>query len=898
MTKLFMQYKALFLILLIANTAFGQSKKTLDQATYNSWRSLTGESISPDGKWFGYEIKNKASYQILLLGNQVKLDTIYRGANLQFSSDSRFSTYTTTSDSTGKNRAFILRNMLTGEVVDFKGPSFIMASFIKSSPSLLQVIRKGKVDSPVVAKPALTKPGVVNSELATKPTKVTNLNSLTLYNPISKDSVVFDAVMKHKYSDDYKYLMLLQKEKTIARLSLYHIPSGQKKTVASGNINYTLATFSENTDRLAYLSESIVAKDTLYKIYIVKTKGGRLLDSVSSLTKGLPLGYRLSGNEQLSFSANGEKVYFKARPNVVKDSVIKKKALVDIWKWDNATIPPMDKRGVGIRSSDFYQYFISSRRAVQLSDTEIPYLQFPSGDDESISIAFSDLKYQRLVGIEAGKLYDSYIVDMKTGKSKLALERKYYTPKISYDKQYISWYEPADSSWYSMNTKTFEKRNLTRNIKDVFYNDELDMPMHSTHYGDAGWDSETHWLLVHSKHDLWKIDASGKNTPVCLTQGIGRKQGIVFRYIKPKKTERYIDLSKTQYFTAFQSKTKKDGYYVLKPDGFFEKLVLSDHTYGGLEVSENGSACLWRKGDFTEYPELYYSDLDFKDIKKVSITNPHQKEYNWGTSELVEWESFNKDSLQGILVKPENFDPNKKYPMVVYFYEKRSDLLHRYNPPAAIKSVVNWSYMASNGYLVFIPDVVFRTAEPGASSYDAIVSGVQSLTARFNFIDKERIGLNGHSWGGYQSAYLITKTNIFKAAVAGAIVSNMTSAYGGIRWETGQSRMFQYEHSQSRMGMTLWDNPLAYVRNSPLFGIPHVKTPVLMMHNDQDGAVPWEQGIEFFNGLRRLNKPAWMLNYKGEGHLLQKKENQEDFTRKVMGFFDYYLKDMSKPDWM
>jgi dipeptidyl aminopeptidase/acylaminoacyl peptidase len=206
--------------------------------------------------------------------------------------------------------------------------------------------------------------------------------------------------------------------------------------------------------------------------------------------------------------------------------------------------------------------------------------------------------------------------------------------------------------------------------------------------------------------------------------------------------------------------------------------------------------------------------------------------------------------------------------------------------------------MASNGYLVFIPDVVFRTAEPGASSYDAIVSGVQSLTARYNFIDKERIGINGHSWGGYQSAYLITKTNIFKAAVAGAIVSNMTSAYGGIRWETGQSRMFQYEHSQSRMGMTLWDNPLAYVRNSPLFGIPNVKTPVLMMHNDQDGAVPWEQGIEFFNGLRRLNKPAWMLNYKGEGHLLQKKENQEDFTRKVMSFFDYYLKDMSKPDWM
>ncbi|MES2652221.1 MAG: prolyl oligopeptidase family serine peptidase [Bacteroidota bacterium] len=877
MTKLYIRCKILLLFLLIAEVSFAQSKKILDQASYSSWKFITGESISPDGKWFAYEIKNKATYQALLLGNKAKLDTIRNGANLQFSSDSKFCMYTRSEGKDLKNRVFVLHNLVSGELLDFKGA--LAVSFIKSSPGLLQIIRKGKTDTS-----ALTK-------------KTTTVNNLVLYNPVAKDSVVFKSVAKHRYSENLSYLIVLQKEKDKANLWLYHVPSGQKKIVASGNVNYTMAAFSNKLDKMAYISENIIGKDTLYKVNILKTKDGQLVDSITNKAKGLPLGYGISAFEQLSFSADGEKLYFKTKINAVKDTV-KKKALVDVWKWDNPTIPPMDKKGVVVRGGDFYQYVMANKKAVRLSDEEMPYLQFPTGDNETTTIGFSDLKYQRLVGIEASRLYDSYLVDMETGKKKLVLEKKYYTPKISYDKQYISWYEPVDSSWYSMNTKTLEKRNLTRSINDIFYNDELDMPMHSTHYGDAGWDSETHWLLVHSKHDLWKIDASGKKAPINLSKGIGREQGIVFRYIKPEKTERYIDLKEIQYFTAFQSKTKKDGYYVLKPEGGFEKLALSDHTYGGLKVSENGTASIWKKGNFTEYPELYYSDQNFKDAKKVSITNPQQKEYNWGTSELVAWESFNKDSLQGLLLKPENFDPSKKYPMIVYFYEKRSDLLHRYNAPDAMKSVVNWSYMVSNGYLVFIPDVVFRTAEPGASSYDAVVSGVQALAAKYSFVDKDKIGINGHSWGGYQAAYLITKTNLFKAAVAGAIVSNMTSAYGGIRWETGQSRMFQYEHSQSRMGTTLWDNPLAYLKNSPLFGLPNVKTPVLMMHNDQDGSVPWEQGIEFFTGLRRLNKPAWMLNYRGEGHLLAKKENQEDFTKKVMGFFDYYLKGLQKPDWM
>jgi dipeptidyl aminopeptidase/acylaminoacyl peptidase len=166
------------------------------------------------------------------------------------------------------------------------------------------------------------------------------------------------------------------------------------------------------------------------------------------------------------------------------------------------------------------------------------------------------------------------------------------------------------------------------------------------------------------------------------------------------------------------------------------------------------------------------------------------------------------------------------------------------------------------------------------------------------FVDRERIGVQGHSWGGYQIAYMITRTNIFRAAEAGAPVSNMTSAYGGIRWGSGMSRMFQYEKTQSRIGGTLWEYTQRYIENSPLFWADKIQTPVLMMHNDKDGAVPWYQGIEFFVALRRLGKPVWMLNYNGEAHGLRKYINQKDFAVRMQQFFDHYLKEAPAPVWM
>ena len=277
-----------------------------------------------------------------------------------------------------------------------------------------------------------------------------------------------------------------------------------------------------------------------------------------------------------------------------------------------------------------------------------------------------------------------------------------------------------------------------------------------------------------------------------------------------------------------------------------------------------------RDGDPDQWIADRVSDLGFNSQILISNANPQQKDYNWGTAEIVNWSSLDGLDLTGMLIKPENFDPKKKYPMIVNFYERSSNALHSHRAPNPGRSSINYSFYTSRGYLIFNPDVHYRVGYPGESAFNCVIPGITSLIEK-GFVDEKNIGVQGHSWGGYQIAYLVTKTDIFKAAESGAPVVNMISAFGGIRWDTGLSRQFQYEHTQSRIGGTPWEYPQRYFENSPIYNIDKINTPLLIMHNDADGHVPWYQGIEFFVSLRRLGKPSWMLTDSEETQMLVKR---------------------------
>ena len=324
----------------------------------------------------------------------------------------------------------------------------------------------------------------------------------------------------------------------------------------------------------------------------------------------------------------------------------------------------------------------------------------------------------------------------------------------------------------------------------------------------------------------------------------------------------------------------------------------SNHNYLGFKKAKTGNTLLFQRHSNVDYPDLFATQQNGMAEKQLSYTNPQQSEYNWSTVELIRWTSYDGIPLEGLIYKPENFDANKEYPLLVYYYELYADEIHNHYAPKPTASIIFPTEYASAGYVVFIPDIRYKPGHPANSAYDCIMSGTDAVLKKYANIDPKRMGLQGQSWGGYQTAQLITMTDRYAAAMAGAPVGNMFSAYGGIRWGSGYSRQFQYEHQQSRIGKTIWEAPELYVENSPIFHLPKVKTPLMIMHNDQDGAVPWYQGIELYTGLRRLQKPVWMLNYNGDDHNLMKNANRIDLSIRMRQFFDYYLLGAPAPRWL
>jgi dipeptidyl aminopeptidase/acylaminoacyl peptidase len=403
-------------------------------------------------------------------------------------------------------------------------------------------------------------------------------------------------------------------------------------------------------------------------------------------------------------------------------------------------------------------------------------------------------------------------------------------------------------------------------------------------------------VLLYDKYDIWQVapDGSGAKN---LTDGIGRKEKIEFRYSKLDTQEKGIDSSKPLLLRAENEWTRDSGFYRDKVDGGMpQKLIMAAKDFNPPSKAKDADVYLLSASTFDEFPDLLVTSQTFKDLKKVSDANPQKSQLLWGTSELVRFKNIDGVPLSAMLIKPPNFDPNKKYPMIVYIYETLSENVHRFVDPRPGHSI-NSSYYASNGYLVLEPDIVYKIGHPGPSALNCVLPAIQSVVDK-GFVDEKAIGIQGHSWGGYQIAYMITQTTRFKAAAAGAPVANMTSAYSGIRWGTGLPRQFQYEHTQSRIGGSLWEAPMLYLENSPVFKADRVQTPLMMIHNDADDAVPWYQGIEYYLALRRLGKEAYLFSYNGEPHGLRKRQNQKDYTMRLQQFFDHFLKGAPAPEWM
>jgi dipeptidyl aminopeptidase/acylaminoacyl peptidase len=728
-------------------------------------------------------------------------------------------------------------------------------------------------------------------------------NPITLRNlDTGADEVIAD-VVAYQFDDSAKvlaYTVASRADSTKDGVYLRNLVTGTTQTVLAGPGNYRAFAFDRLQQQFVFTTDrdDFGKPNARQAIYLGNVKTGVAQPIVRS--EMLPEGMRFPESFNVSLNRAGTALQFAIAPppedTVPADSLVGK-SRYDLWHYKDPVLQPTQLLQVNQARNRTYQtvYHLATKKLIQLTSDSFPSVQL--SEDGKFGMQSTNVPYdvERMWG-DGGN--DIYYVDPATGSKKLVAQKITGNAQLSPGGKYIVYFDK--NHWSTYNIATGKVTNVTASSPSVHWEQET----HSTPddpgpWGIAGWTKDDRSILINDRFDIWEIDPTGGKPPVVLTDSLGRRENLTLRMIDlgRDEDERFVDTSKPIWLSAFDEDTKASGFYKTKLDARRapEKVVMADVRYGAPSKAKNAETYLVTKGTFVDFPNLYVGP-NLTTLTQVSDANPQQKDYNWGTVELVTWMSMDGVPRQGLLYKPENFDPSKKYPMISYFYEDLSDGLHSYIPPNG-RNVINPTHYASNGYIVFEPDIYYEMGYPGPSAVKSIVPGVQKLLER-GYIDPKRLGLQGQSWGGYQALYIITQTQMFAAAMAGAPVVDMFSAYGGIRWGSGVNRSMQYEAGQSRIGASPWEAQNLYIQNSPLFFLPRVTTPLFIMSNDMDDAVPWWQGIELFVGMRRLGKEAYLINYNNDVHNPQSRANQKDVAEKMQAFFDNKLKGAPAPEWM
>jgi dipeptidyl aminopeptidase/acylaminoacyl peptidase len=690
-----------------------------------------------------------------------------------------------------------------------------------------------------------------------------------------------------------------------AGILVHDLDKGNSQTIMKGLNDAKSFSFDESGNQLAFVAErdsSSKALQKYYKLWYFKAGADSATLLADKNSVGMRIGNTVSENAATRFSKNGGKLFFSVAPiQPARDTnlVDFELARLDIWHYKDDYLQPQQLKQLPQEMRRGYMAVTipGKNEIVQLGDDSAENITLVNEGDADWVLGQSTKGNRYTSQWEGRTKATAYVIATNTAKRTLVNNKSYGNYQPSPNGRFVYWYDLAGKHYFTYNVANGLTTNITQQIKVPLYDTENDEPDFPSAAGTIGWVSNDRYFLVKDEFDIWQVDPTGKEQPLNLTNNFGRKNKVTFNYVRLDPEKRFFDKGETILVTAQDKTSKEGGYFSVKTNEVANPLKLDMGAYatGQVVKAANANKYLLQRST-PAASELYYGD-DMTKLAQLTNIAAQQKDYNWLTSELVKWKMLDGKMSEGLLFKPANFDPAKKYPVIFYFYERNADGLYNYRAPAPSASTINIAYFVSNGYLVFDPNIYYKQGEPGQSAYNSVVSAARHL-AKMPFVDSTNMAIQGQSWGGYQVAYLVTKTNMFKAAGAGAPVSNMTSAYGGIRWGAGVSRQFQYEKTQSRLGATLWERPDLYIKNSPLFAADKINTPILLMHNDADGAVPWYQGIEFFTALKRLNKKVWLLQYNGEDHNLVERKNRKDLSVRLSQFFDYYLKGAKPAAWI
>ena len=893
-------------------------KKVLNLAEYGRWNRIAGTALSGDGKWFTYaQTPNDGDgtmYVKLLDGD--KLYTAPRGTGAAFSDDAKWVAYFVAPPASGRggggrggrggqaggaapganvNRGLHLLNLVTGA----KDSMQVNGNFRFSKGSAFLTIKKNK--------PA-TQTDFEGTDLILRDLR--NGNSLN-----------FGNVDEFSFNDAGTMLAYVvdAANRQGNGLFLYDVARGTVTTLNSQALEYNQLTWDRNGTALAVLKgekkKGSSQRDNALLVYTgVGTPKQTLVELDPAKDKVLPEGFVLSELAAVTFTKDGARVFFGLKEQETEEPASNEpKANVDVWHWKDE-----DVQSVQMVRADQNRRFtyaatlnLATKKFLRLADDDMRTVT--ATPDGKWGIGRLDAPYRHDIAW-GGTRADMYRVDLNTGERKLLVKSVLRPLGAAPDGKWYLYFK--DKQVVAQDLVTGETKNLSQ-ISGVDFTDKRDdHPYELPTYGLAGWSKDGKSVLLNHDFDIWSLPLTPAGKAVNLTAGIGEAEQIRFRYVDLDAdapggraggggfgggggTPQTIDTSKPIVLSAYGERTKKSGYYQLAPGGKPAPLMYTDAALGGLNKADNADRIVYTKQTFTEFPDYWVSNLAFATPKKITDANPQIGEYAWSPGRvLIDYTDARGNKLQGTLALPAGYEPGKKYPMLVYFYEIMSDQHNRFSTPV-YDDRPHMSTYTSNGYLVLQPDVVYTIGKPGTSAVDDVTSAVKKVI-ELGYADPKRIGLQGHSWGGYQSSYILTQTDMFAAVVTGAPPTNLVSFYNELYKQTGTVQQGIMEVGQVRMGagVTPWSAHELYESQSPIHQAEKIKTPFLILHGTADGAVDWHQGLEYYNAARRLGKEVILLSYPDEPHHLAKEENQKDFQVRMKAFFDHYLKGTPAPKWM
>ncbi len=726
-------------------------------------------------------------------------------------------------------------------------------------------------------------------------------------------SITLDNITAYHFDKSGRYAVFAQNDIKAKQhyVVLFELNSA-KHDVIQGYLDQQIGavTVSEDGKYAAYTYGSVAQQPDgrSYQLALFDIKSGQLKATPKSTD------WSLNRYSKLNFSDDSQRLFFGRVPQVSQqleipkvakqadlfdESIITGQRQLNVWHGNDPRIKPNEIKEYKEELERTYLavLHLKSNNVVQLGDQQVPEVEVQQ--QKRFVLASSNVPYLKMI-TWAGFYRDYYIIDINTGRriQFLTQQPESEVPMLSPNEQLVAYYQRGDIYLYQINNDNRIK--LTKDLKTPFADEDHDYPSNAPSYGFGPWLADSSAFLAYDKYDIWQFSAQA-DTAFRLTASDGRQNRIQYRLtglVEKDNTPTTLKAQQTLLLHGYNERTKSDGFYQAKVGASgVTSLMQGEYKLKAVARAEQSDAFIFTKQRYDLFPDLYSAKVNTpQNAVQQTDLDSQRRALNWGHSELVHWTSGDGQKLDGVLIKPTNYQAGQSYPVLVYFYRFMSDRLHAF-PQMKLNHRPNFAWYADNGYAIFLPDIRFEVGYPGASSVQALTSGVQHLI-NMGVADRNKVGIQGHSWGGYQTAFAVTQTNIFKAAVTGAPVSNMTSAYSGIRHGTGLARQFQYETGQSRIGESLFKAPQKYIENSPIFYAERIKTPMMIMFGDKDDAVPWEQGIELYLAMRRAGKDVVFLQYEDEPHHLKKYPNKVDYSLRMMQYFDHYLKGAAAPKWL